>query len=218
LPGQTEGERAVNAHTDAFTAIPGTPPLRSVSLTLTVSDPGRRYLSRTTTLLLPRDPAADAGPENSLFRPVVVPLFPSPSAVIEPGWAVVRATVRRPGSGSGTGLGGAYLRVRRASQPTEADPPLARGMADERGEALVPVTGVPVTNFDAEDGGPVLSPDIDAVLEAYFDASAGNTPDPDALEARRLLPPSNPNALLKASVNVRLASGKAIVVPVVITT
>jgi hypothetical protein len=205
----------LQAHVETFPSPPASPALGSVSLAVSVSDPGGRYLDRASRLQLPRtaDPAQAADPA-SLFQPVLVPLYPSPSAPLEPGWAVVRISLRDSG---GAGLAGAYLRLRRATQPTEQDPPLARGLADARGEAMVAVAGIPVTNFEAEEeDGPVLSSAIDAVLEAYFDENAGAPPDPDVIESRRLLPPANPLALARASAAVQLTSGRQIALTVVI--
>jgi hypothetical protein len=207
----------LQTHLEKFEAPPPPPPaLGAVKVSVTVSAPSGRYLPRTVVLELPRDAnPAHANDDGSLFRAVQVSLFPSPTASIDPGWAVVRASVR---SSTNAPLPGAFLRLRRASQPTtEPPPPLARGLADDRGEALIPVAGVPVTNFQAADTGPVLSTEIDAVLEAYHDTQAGSPPDPDVINARRLLVPPDPHALPKASVNVRLASGKAVHVSVVIS-
>ena len=209
----------LDAHVERFHAPPSppldSPPFDSLPFAVAVSDPARRYLDRSSSFRLPRDPdPAHAADDNSLFRAMVIPLYPSPIAPIDPGWAVVRASVR---DSSGTALPGAYLRLRRASQPTATNPPLARGMADDRGEALIPVAGVPVTNWEADDTRPVLSTEIEAVLEAYYDANAGSPPDPDLIDSRRLLEPPDPNALSKTSVNVRLASGRELAVSVVIT-
>ncbi len=206
--------RGLEDHVDAFGTPPSTPPLGTITVTASVDDPAKRYLPRVARLQVPRDPnPANATVAGSLFRPTLVPLYPSPMASLEPGWAVVRVSVKRT---NGSGLPNAYLRVRRASQPTTADPPLARGLADGRGEGLIPVQGIAVTNWDADDRGPVISSEIDAVLEAYFDQNAGSPPDPDLIDSRRLLVPPNPNALPQISVNLKLASGKERAVTVVI--
>ncbi|WP_437723495.1 hypothetical protein [Sorangium sp. So ce861] len=205
----------LDAHVARFQAPPSSPPLDSIPLSIAVSDPARRYLDRSSSIRLPRDAdPARAAAGGSLFRPMAIPLYPSPIAPIDPGWAVVRASVRDQ---SGAALPGAYVRLRRASEPTSADPPLARGMADDRGEALIPVAGVPVTNWEADDTLPVLSTEIEAVLEVYHDANAGSPPDPDLIDSRRLIEPPDPHALSKTSVNVRLASGRELAVSVVIT-
>src|SRR5262249_36693935 len=76
----------------------------------TVSDPSATYLARRFTVQLPRDrdPShADQG--TSIFRPVDVVLLPSSTAPVFPGWAVVRASVKK--SGTNAALAGALVRV-----------------------------------------------------------------------------------------------------------
>jgi hypothetical protein len=192
--------RGLAAHLDAFDKPPGAPGIGTVDVFIDVTDPARRYLPRQTRLQLPRDPdPARADHPLSLFHIPAVALYPAPAAPIFPGWAVVRARVTDRSTGEG--LPWVLLRLRRAQVATNVEPPLGRGLADRRGEALVAVSGIPVTNWDAADNGPVLSSDVDAVLEAYFDPGATSPPDPDLINIRR-------STLAKASVNVRLASGR----------
>jgi hypothetical protein len=195
--------RGLEGHTTAFAAPPALPPSGSIAIVVTVRDPSGRYLPRSVRVTLPRDPdPAHAADDASLFRAVPVPLYPAPAAPIYPGWAVVRASVKR--GATEQGVPNAWLRLRRASQPTGDDPPLGAGMADGRGEALVAVSGIPVTNWDAEEG-PVLASEIDAVVEAYVDPLAAAPPDPDAINSRRA-------TLTSISADVKLASGRAIAV------
>src|SRR5262249_60336748 len=88
----------------------------------------------------------------------------SPSAPVGVNWAVLRVNVTEPNTGDA--LGGALLRVR--SNGTV----LARGLTDWRGEALVPVVGVPVTTF-SEDAHAVVISEIAVSLEAAFAPGAG---------------------------------------------
>lgn len=161
---------------------PPPPAAASISITLTVKDPSGRYLPRTATLAVPRDPdPAHAGQATSLFQPVDVELYPAPIARPVTGSAIVRLSVQR--TGSGDGLPFAYIRVRRASD----DVVLARGLADARGEALVPIPGIPVTTWGTTSTGSVTATGVHAKLNAYYDASAfdaaaGRYPDPAALE------------------------------------
>jgi hypothetical protein len=91
---------------------------------------------------------------------------------------------------------------------------LAMGLADNRGEALVPVLGIPITTW-GETPGAVVATDIDVTLEVVFDPevrriadtdalasgadpNAGYMPDPDVLRQR----PAS------ASFVIRLASGQ----------
>jgi hypothetical protein len=163
--------------------LPPIPPvIGSVGVALTIVDPAGRYLPRTATIAVPRDPDPlhDDAPA-SLFRPIDVELFPSPTMPIAVGWATVRLSVKR--AGSERGLPFAFVRVRRASDNVV----LARGLADERGEVLVGVPGIPVTTWSTEEGDPVTTTTITARISACFDPAAFDTsttfPDPKALEA-----------------------------------
>jgi len=213
-----------SAYEDAFEDIPVVPP---IDLDITVRDPQRRYLTRQLRLRLPRDTdLAHVGQPDSLFTMPDVDLYPSPVASRYPGWAVVRVSARRP---DGSALPFAFFRVRRASAAPDAEP-LAVGLADERGEAMVAVSGLPTMNWepppDDDDGGgngngggggtgdggatppaPLLSPDTDVVLEAYFDRNAGTTPDPDQINLKRATLPQATRAF-------KLASGREVAVRV----
>ena len=206
------------AHEAAFDAPPAAPPAGSESLNVDVRDPSGRYLSRRVTVALPRDAnPARADEVISLFQPVDVPMYPSASSPLSANWVELRASVRE--SASGDALGGALLRV-------VAGPRLlARGLTDWRGEALVPVAGVPVTTWSTEPGAVVVS-EIAASLECYFDAAAGTRtpmanvragmappaaplPDPQALEGARA-------GLPQSVVPVVLAAGRALSVAVAV--
>jgi hypothetical protein len=196
--------RGLADHVAQFEAPPADPPIGSIKVTLFASDPRGRYLARRSTLALPRDasPAAATTPD-SLFQPVDVVLYPSPSAPTGSGWALIRASVFDQNGGR---LAGALLRV----MPTGGGGKvIARGLTDERGEALVCVTGIAVTTWGA-DAGPVVATEIDAAVEAIFDKSAKAPPDPDALE-------SSAGTLPKASTNVKLSSGKQQIISLNVT-
>jgi hypothetical protein len=189
------------AHTDAFRTPPPTPGNGTVTLAMTVHDVERRYLPRRFTIRLPRDPSAgNAFLPSSLFQPVTVELFPSPTAPLQPGWAAIRVSVAR--AGGGAPLPFTYLRVR----ATQDDRLLARGVTDERGEALLAVTGIPVTSWGSG-AGPVTATRLDARLVAYFDRdafdeAAGIYPDPDSLEANHETLPRSED------VDLELVSGR----------
>lgn len=146
---------------------------------VTVRDPSGAYLDRRVGIEMPRDPRpANAAHASSVFRPVDVRLFPSPTARPAPGWATIRASVA--GSGDGPPLGGALVRVRRAGDGAL----LSSGLADPRGEALVAVPGIPVTTWNPGPGH-VVATSVDVTLDVVWDpAAAGRLPDPDDLEAR----------------------------------
>jgi len=180
-------------------AKPGDAPV-PVTVTLTASDPTGCYLPRIARVTLPRDAdPANAGTATSLFTPLDVPMYPSPTAGADPGWALVRVSVRRQGTGDG--LPGAFVRVVKATDSTSV---LARGFADARGEAFVPIAGLPTVVWGATTDQPVLARDVDAVIEAYFDAAtAGSPSDPETLEAGRA-------ALPKATTAVKVSSGREV--------
>ena len=172
--------RGLRAQTDSFRNPPAQPALASVAVRLTVEDPRRVYLPRATTIRLPRNPAPNAAAASSLFRPIEVAMYPSPAARTAPSWAVIRARVNE--AGTERGLPWSLLRV---FQDDEAQP-LAHGLTDRRGEALVAVPGIPITTFNVG-AGPVLATEITVTLQAVHDPAltANDLPDPDLLESRR---------------------------------
>jgi hypothetical protein len=181
------------------------PPIASsINIELKVSDPTGQYLPRRKTIGLPRDPTPpNASQTNSLFKPIDVLLFLAPIGQTAIGWAIIRASVTQ--QGTNRPLSGALLRVLRASDLTH----LASGLTDSRGEALVAVTGIPITTWE-EQGGPLLTSEIDVILQAIIDPAAGEISDPDDLEARR-------ESLPSGNFTTKLASGRAIAITLPIT-
>jgi hypothetical protein len=173
----------------AFETPPPAPTVGSITLAVTISDPSDHYLTRSARLKLPRDPAPAAfASAASLFHPIDIPMFPSPAASVAVNWAVLRVSVV---AGNGDHLGGALLRVLRNGSV------LAWGLTDWRGEALVPVAGVPVTTF-GESAGAVVTSEIEVTLQAVFDAAVGSrAADADVLAGRvpAVLPIVDPSAL-----------------------
>lgn len=193
----------LDAHTWAFERPPRHPRLRTVLATASITDPTGRYLPRTFALRLPRDPAPQRrGEPDSLFTPVEVALYPAAAAPIGNNWSTVRARIA-------TAVGaapGALLRVVRPGDGTV----LGSGIADRRGEALVVVPGVPITNFseeeaDGEDGGdaeaPVVVSEVPARLEVSLRAGATWPVDPDELEQDHA-------AALRATRDITLRTGR----------
>lgn len=191
----------LNAYTSVFLEQPRPPDagavaLESVPIELKVSDPRFEHMPRRSTIRLPRDPdPAKAGQASSLFTPVEVALFPSPTAGVAPGWAVIRATVREKGTNKL--LPWSLLRVMSNGGAPRL---LALTIADNRGEALVAVPGIPITTF-GETEGAVVATELDATVEVVFDPNvkkldgletlragedpnAGYIPDPDQLKLR----------------------------------
>jgi hypothetical protein len=181
---------ALAAHESEFAAPPALPATGSQSLSLSVSDPAGDYLAVAAQIRLPRnsDPAQAEAPD-SLFQPMVVALYPSASAPVGANWAVLRVSLTD--TVSGDALGGALLRVQINGDV------LARGLTDWRGEALVPVVGVPVTTF-SEDANAVVISEINVTLHAAFDTGTGSRTSAAQVLAGRppaVLPVVDPAAL-----------------------
>ncbi|MBE0623310.1 MAG: hypothetical protein IH606_00735 [Burkholderiales bacterium] len=157
---------ALTAHENEFLAPPATPAPASQTLSLSVTDPAGDYLGVAAHIGLPRTSnPAQADAADSLFRPAVVPLYPSASAPVGANWAVLRVSLTE--TTSGDALGGALLRIQFNGTV------LARGLTDWRGEALVPVLGVPVTTF-SEDANAVVISEINVSVQAAFDSESGS--------------------------------------------
>lgn len=181
---------ALASHAGGFDAPPVAPPTGSVALAVTLHDPTGRYLPRRMSLALPRDPAPDhAGQADSLFRPLQVPLYPAASAPLGANWAALRISLAE--SATGDALGGALFIVESGGAV------VARGLSDWRGEALVPVPGVPVTTW-SDDPDAVVVSEVAAQLHAVFDPAAGtrtSAADVRAGRAPQVLPLAHPDDL-----------------------
>ena len=170
------------AHSAAFAQAPATPALGALALKATVSDPAGRYLPRLASLTMPRDPLSAHGLQaTSLFQPIEIALYPSGTAPVGANWAILRITLGN--SGNTLALGGALLRVSKGGSV------LARGLTDWHGEALLPVSGVPVTTWSDAPGAVVVS-EIDVVVEAVFDPTRGTRVN--AAAVRNGQPPAMP--------------------------
>lgn len=196
------------AHEAAFENPPLAPPLESAALELDVRDPSGRYLSRRVRIALPRDPAPErAADPSSIFRAVDIPMYPSSVAPLGANWVALRVSVTA--AANADALGGALIRVVAGTDI------LARGLTDWRGEALVPVAGVPVTTWSTAPGAVVVT-EIAATLECFFDSTQGTRtpradvlagvvpptpalPDPQAIEAARAGLPQSSAAIVLAA-------------------
>ena len=137
-------------------------------------------------IALPRDPGATG--EDSLFAARSIALHPAPGARLGINWCALRVSLAHPASGDA--LGGALLRV------VAGDAVLARGLSDWRGEALVPVAGIPVTTWSEDEEAVVVS-HVAATLEAIFDPEAGTRTSITRVRAGRPLNLAEMNALLR---------------------
>lgn len=174
-------------HTEAFSEPPPSPPLGDVDLDINVHDPVHRYLPRITTISLPRDPLPEnADDADSLFQAVPVQMYAAPTFPMHPNWSGIRASLLIEGAEDP--VPGALLRVIRTSD----DVVLARGISDPRGETLVVVPGIPITNFtvsDEEDdfdaSGPVVISETAVQVEVIVNDALPWPVNPDVLEANR---------------------------------
>lgn len=150
-----------------------------LTLRVAVTDAGPQHLPRQFRLALPRSlNPADA---DSVFEPLVVPLFRAPGAPVQEGWTVLRVVVTGAGNPDER-LPGVLVRVFRRPQ-ADGDLPIAAGMTDwrgrVRGEALIPVTVIP--RFRPGAGPHVIERDQEIELEATrdsgFTGADGELPD-----------------------------------------
>jgi hypothetical protein len=186
----------LDAHTLTIDKPPAQPAPGKTPVALSVDDPTGRYLPRGASLALPRDP--DPGKKEaaaSLFTPAEVELYPSPTAPVSPGWAVIRASVVTKGQKP---VSGALLRVSRKSGEL-----LGRGMTDARGEGLVGIAGIPVTTWDDEGQEGVLAREMDARLDVLWSPQSAGDPE--------VLPKVKP----VATQELKLASGRTITLRIV---
>ena len=208
------------AHQGEFLQPPPAPAAASLALALTVDDPAGEFLSRSITMRLPRDPdPANRASASSLFNPQRVELMRSATAPLGANWS--RIDVRIATQGDDAALGGALVEVRDA-----ADRLLARGLSDWRGEALVPVAGVPVTTWSQDEGDPV-STETPARVRVFFVPAQGSVtpraavlaglpparlpqPDPDTLAG-------HPDAIASAPLDLLLAARRGQSLAVVLT-
>lgn len=199
------------SHTFRLEALPAAPP--PTTLDITLIDPSNYYLPRKFSLSLPR--SAEPTADDALFKTLTVPLYPSPLASKNPGWAVLRTSI-----------------VNASRQPLpwtlmEIIPDLVQSgssasllaQADWRGEALITVPDIPVSTWatatDTADA-PVTTQSINIQINLFFDASQvtplpANTdfsnnpnqdyvPNPDTLWANRA-------ALLTSSHTLAVVAG-----------
>ena len=176
------------AYTGAFDA-PATPPqivANPLRLRLAIADAGPSYLPQAFSVDLPR--SLDPDVPASVFNPVRVGLFRSPSAAVQDGWAVLRIRVTASGTNPPAPLAGVLLRVFRLPRAAD-DRPIGMGMTDWRGsirgEALVPVADV--QRFRPGAGANVIENDqaieIEATRHSGFTGDAASLPDVPALVA-----------------------------------
>lgn len=156
--------------------------------------PKGKYLPRAIKVRLPRDPKA-ANASESLFQPVLVPLFPSPTASTRSTWALVRATLRDQGNQQR--LPWAMIQVSHTSG--NANPTWYQ--ADWRGECLIAVPTIPLVTWQA----------VEVIYKGRFDPKVKSLPEPKPGATLEDLNPEyipDPDVLQQLPVKaVQLASG-----------
>ncbi|MEM7021582.1 MAG: hypothetical protein AAF637_03220 [Pseudomonadota bacterium] len=176
-------------HVERFERPPDAPPAGSAAIEVTVDDPLGEYLPRRATVPLPRS-ATPANDEPDLFDPEAVAVHPSPNAALRQNWSGVRLSLtladQRP-------VPGALINLRRDG----ADQPVASGLSDERGEALVILPGLPISQsagvpgpVDPDpnaDDGEVTTAETPVTLEIVVDPDLPWPVDPARLMANRSL-------------------------------
>jgi len=137
----------LKAHIDQFSFAPETPAIGSLSFEISISDPLGKYLPRQLIMNLPRNP--DSEEDNSVMTPIEISMFNAATASLNPNWSIIRASILQSTEDDAQPLQGALLRVVR----TDDNALLSTGLSDQRGEALIIVPGIPVTNFSTEEIG-----------------------------------------------------------------
>ena len=188
--------RGFRAHTQSFEIQPAGGPQ---SFSGTVIDPSGRYLPRQFSLDLLRsaDPNLPDAP-GSVFRPVEVALFTSPSARVEGTWAVFRAVLRddqdRPVPGALVRLTPQLPAARAVEGMSQLGfDPLTQRPLRTVGELMIPLPDIPVMTWGQDDDEDVLLNSVSVTVEIRL-ATVGqgaptppvtlSIPDPVALAAR----------------------------------
>ncbi len=170
-----------------FDPPPANPPLSDRIARLRATDNLGRYLPTQFELALPRSLRPGDAQNPTVFSPLEVRLLPSPNAPIADGWSVLRVLVWRlvaapaPGNPQATRpvpVRGALIRILRDEPGPGPHPVLGRGLTDWRAradgsrpgsaEALVAAPGIPVTTWNPNANGAVLSAVQPVRIEARF--------------------------------------------------
>lgn len=178
-------DRYVSEFTEPTTPALLAAPRRRLRLQIDLTGLGPHHLPRTFAIDLPR--ALDRAAADSVFVPQSVELFRSPAAPCRASWAVLRVRVVR--AGTGAPLPGVLIRIfRRPRQP--GDLAIGAGLSEWRdsrlrGEALVPVAGLP--RFLPGAGDTVIETthpiELEVTRDNAFSGAPGTLPGIDRLPA-----------------------------------
>lgn len=143
-------------HLYAFKQAPDQPPAHSKEFHMTITDPLKAYLPRKKTIELPRNPLSDD--DDNVFEAIDISLYSASASRLSSNWSIIRASVYDvKDMDQEIPVRGALLRIIKE----DGNKLIASGLSDQRGEALIIVPGIPITNFvTAEephpDGGDVI--------------------------------------------------------------
>lgn len=202
------------AQTDAFDGQPGAAPETFDGI---VVDPEGRYLPRRFTVELLRDADPDnAGAAGSLFTPIAIELYLSPTATSRATWAVVRGTVRD--AVSGEPVGGALVRLTPALPGARPVWGMSQPALDARtgrplrtaGEVMVAIPDLPVITWAADDDDVLLEHVSVAVEVRLVDAGQAMPAEPVAVPDPAALAALPPMGLAPGQETVEVASGRTV--------
>nr|WP_319491955.1 hypothetical protein [uncultured Desulfobacter sp.] len=154
--------RGLESHLTAFenppnSSDPNAPDIGSLTFNVMIRDPQGKYLPRSVQLSLPLDP--DPEKNDSIFNPIDVPLFSSPVSGLNPNWSIIHASVfdlANINEPNPTPVQGALFRILNSSNEV-----IAGGMSDQRGEAVIIIPGIPVSDFVREEDPHISDPELD---------------------------------------------------------
>ena len=201
---------ALPGHDRAFLAAPSTPSVGSQSLAIEIKSHSTRFLSRSATLRLPRDPnPANRDNANSLFRWANIALPFASAGAASSGVAMASIQVTRDTDNHR--IEGAVVRLRATGLPEQI------GMTNAQGEAHLMIPSVPLA---ISGGGASVTANLAAQCDAIVDPALVRFHAPDALLAAKqaatarssgFLDPDDLVTRLAASatapVNLSIASG-----------
>ena len=169
---------------------------------VTVQDPTLRYLARRARVQAPQGlPTA--------WVPQQISLYASPAALLSPNWAVVRASVT---GSSGAGLPWAVVQIIKSDHSVAAT-----GMTDDRGEALLAVTGLGV-QVSSSSSGSVTETTIPVTVQAWFDVGTLTQPADWIPNPDDILGNLSSSALKTASLTGTLGARQILLAPIKIST
>jgi len=198
-------------HIDKFSEAPDIPEVESIEVKVNIADPLNKYLPRSFKIKLPRDSdIKKSTDDSSIYSPVNVKLYSAPNQDLMTNWSTVRVSVTRTlNDGKIQPVLGALVRIIRVSDEVT----LSSGISDERGESLIIISGVPITQFSDEESDErglgnrrerdltVVVSELQTRLEVSYVSDQNWPVDPDFLESKH-----NDNTV--KTVDLKLRTGR----------